>query len=152
MSADARKPILDSWTTAEGHVAYRFILPGCTTKKTSNRIMRFGQRLRVMPSQRWIDWRNQCKAYIATKPELQLALATPVNCAATFYREAKRGDAVGYYTGLADVLEECGVVLNDRLITQWDGSRLRKDPTNPRVEIVLTVLSEHPELTERGDG
>jgi hypothetical protein len=49
------------------------------------------------------------------------------NCAAIFYRDANRGDAVGYYQGLADVLEKAQVVTNDKYITQWDGSRMLID-------------------------
>ena len=66
-------------------------------------------------------------------------IARPVNCAALFYRDALRGDAVGFYQGLADVLEKAGIVENDKFIVSWDGSRLRKDAARPRVELVLTT-------------
>lgn len=62
----------------------------------------------------------------------------PVNCAALFYRDANRGDAVGYYQGLADLLEAAGVVKNDKWIVSWDGSRLFKDAARPRVELMLS--------------
>jgi hypothetical protein len=58
-----------------------------------------------------------------------------------FYRDAERGDAVGYYQGLADLLEKRGVVANDRLIMSWDGSRLLKDSANPRVELTLEEVA-----------
>jgi len=68
------------------------------------------------------------------------ALAQPLNCAAIFYRDADRGDAVGYYQALADSLEAAGVVADDKWIKQWDGSRLAKDANRPRIEVVLTAL------------
>ena len=68
------------------------------------------------------------------------ALAQPLNCAAIFYRDADRGDAVGYYQGLADALEAAGVVADDKWIKQWDGSRLAKDASRPRIEVTLTAL------------
>jgi len=69
-----------------------------------------------------------------------LELAQPLNCEATFYRDADRGDAVGYYQGLADALEAAGVVADDKWIKQWDGSRLAKDAGRPRIEVTLTAI------------
>ncbi len=69
-----------------------------------------------------------------------LLLAQPLNCAAIFYRDANRGDAVGYYQALADALEAAGIVSDDKWITQWDGSRLAKDADRSRIEVTLTAL------------
>ncbi len=69
-----------------------------------------------------------------------LDLQQPLNCEATFYRDANRGDAVGYYQALADALESAGVLSDDKWITQWDGSRLRKDAKRSRIEVTLTAL------------
>ena len=69
-------------------------------------------------------------------------LSQPLNCAAIFYRDALRGDAVGYYQGLADALEAAGVLSDDKWITQWDGSRLRKDATRSRIEVTLRALTQ----------
>jgi hypothetical protein len=70
----------------------------------------------------------------------RLFLAHPLNCCAIFYRDADRGDAVGYYQGLADALEAAGVVADDKWIKQWDGSRLAKDADWPRIDVVLTAI------------
>ena len=69
-----------------------------------------------------------------------LMLTQPLNCAAIFHRDALRGDAVGYYQGLADALEAAGIVADDKWITQWDGSRLAKDADRSRIEVTLTAL------------
>ena len=71
-----------------------------------------------------------------------LRLAQPLNCAAIFYRDALRGDAVGYYQGLADALESAGVLSDDKWIVQWDGSRLAKDAKRPRIEVTLRALTQ----------
>lgn len=141
------RPLVEQWDDPQGRLCYAFTLPGCTTKKTSNRIVQVKRRdgaqyPRVLPSRRWLAWRDLCAGYVLTKPSLALALAAPLNCRALFYRQANRGDAVGYYQALADVLEHCGVVLNDRFLVSWDGSRLLKDAAQPRVEVVLTVLGD----------
>ena len=65
-----------------------------------------------------------------------------VNVAATFYRDALRGDATGYYQALADLLQAAGIVANDVLCVSWDGSRLAKDAQRPRIEVVLTDVQE----------
>lgn len=69
-------------------------------------------------------------------------LAQPLNCAAIFYRDALRGDAVGYYQGLADALKSAGVLSDDKWIVQWDGSRLAKNTKRPRIEVTLRALTQ----------
>lgn len=64
----------------------------------------------------------------------------PVNCRAIFLRLSRSGDAVGYYQALGDILERAGIVTNDRLIVSWDGSRIDKDPKNPRVVFTLEAV------------
>ena len=77
-------------------------------------------------------------------------LDQPYNCKAIFYRSRRIGDAVGYYQGLADLLQDKnlstmrGVTLNvltdDKWIQTWDGSRLEIDREKPRVEVELTPM------------
>ena len=136
-----QRPTLESGTDPEGRVYYRFTLPGAPkTKKTSNRVLRMGKRNMVLPSKAWIEWRDACQEHVDDHPELKLELARPVNMAARFYREALRGDLSGYVSGVCDVLQEIGAVVNDAHITQFDGTRLEIDRTNPRTEILLTLL------------
>jgi Holliday junction resolvase RusA-like endonuclease len=116
------------------------------TKKTSNRLVRVRGRHVVLPSKANASWTS------AAVPQMQAAaqrharrlrlssafpLVTRVNVRALFYRDANRGDAVGYYQALADALEAAGVVENDRLCVSWDGSRLLVDRERPRVEVTL---------------
>ena len=123
----------------------RLIVPGPPrTKKNSGRIVPRGGRHIILPSEAWQTWCN------AVVPQLRAALARsgvrpierPVNCAALFYRDAARGDAVGFYQGLADLLQHAGAVKDDKWITAWDGSRLLKDASRPRVELVLTPIGD----------
>lgn len=64
----------------------------------------------------------------------------PVQVSATFYRDKNLGDLVGYMQMIADCLEKAGVVVNDRLIQSWDGTRFTKDAANPRTELEVTAL------------
>lgn len=106
------------------------------TKKNHGRIERRGRRNVHLPSKAHDAWHD------AALPQARVgrcgpALTCEVNCRALFFRDALRGDAVGYYQALADLLEHAGIVENDRLIVSWDGSRMRKDAARPRIEVEL---------------
>lgn len=113
------------------------------TKKNHGRIVPRGEHHIMLPSKAWEVW---SKLAPKLKESLQKAghapIARPVNCRALFYRDADRGDAVGFYQGLADLLEHGGAVSDDKWIVSWDGSRLLKDSARPRVELVLTPIGE----------
>jgi Holliday junction resolvase RusA-like endonuclease len=113
------------------------VLGAPRTKKCHQRILRFGRFNKVVPSTAWMAFRD-----IAV-PQLRRQWQSPpievdVNCRATFYRDRAVGDAVGFYQSIADVLEEAGVVADDKHIVSWNGSRLDKDASRPRIEIELT--------------
>lgn len=137
------------------------ILGAPRTKKTSNRLAwrysrRLGKKVRiVLPSQAWERWATSAgiilldpdgKAVMrdGRRGRILLGLAplttARVRCAAVFYRDANRGDAVGFYQGVADLLEKRGVLANDKQIVDWAGSELRKDTKHPRTELTLHVL------------
>lgn len=116
------------------------------TKKNHGSVIQRGRSRFHIPSAAWTAWTAGATILVNGAPMgLRLAralIATPVNCRALFYRDANRGDAVGYYQGLADLLEKRQVVEDDVLIVSWDGSRLLKDTANPRVELVLEPAAE----------
>jgi Holliday junction resolvase RusA-like endonuclease len=113
------------------------------TKKTGQRIVKAGKFSKILPSKAYLDWEKT--AILHLTPHLAklsdiLPLECAVNCAATFYRDAKRGDACNYYQALADMLQKAGVIRNDVQIEQWDGSRLTKSDTYPRIEVLLEEI------------
>jgi Holliday junction resolvase RusA-like endonuclease len=113
------------------------------TKKNSPRIVRIGNFNKILPSKAYLDWEKA--AILHLTPHLAklrdiLPLECPVNCSATFYRDANRGDACNYYQALADMLEKAGVIRDDVQIEQWDGSRLTKSDTYPRIEVLLEEI------------
>lgn len=124
---------------------YQLTISGAPrTKKNHGSVIQRGKRRFHIPSAAWSRW--VAAADIFWNGGRLGALSQPlidesVNCRALFYRDADRGDAVGYYQGLADLLEKRGIVADDRQIVSWDGSRLLKDATNPRVELTLEVAS-----------
>ena len=125
----------------------RFTVYGAPrTKKTSNQVVTRG-RVRVLPSKAWMKWVKTALVVADERMVVDdrvcdehcvLLNPEPYNIKATFYRDANRGDAVGYYQGIADLLEKRHVIADDKWLVSWDGSRLEIDRKNPRVEIVLT--------------
>lgn len=117
---------------------YRLMIMGAPrTKKNHGTRLKIGGQVKTVPSAAWRAWRDEALKQI---PAGMLPDA-PYNCAALFYRDRAAGDAVGYFQGLADVLQEAGVVSDDKWLLAWDGSRLMKDATNPRVELMISALT-----------
>lgn len=119
------------------------------TKKTSNRIVQVRGKPRVLPSKANVSWtmaavlqlRSALRRAPSDLPVVVLPyFAAPVGCRALVYRDALRGDLIGYLQAIADALEQAGVVTNDKLIESWDGSRMLKDARNPRVEITIEAV------------
>lgn len=132
----------------------KFTIDGAPrTKKTSNRIVRAGKRLRVLPSAQHQAWAESAILQLRTQKGaagprgMSAALGAwpfsnqrPMNLRAIVYRDAKRGDLIGYLQAICDALERAGVIENDRLIEAFDGSRQTVDRARPRVELELTPL------------
>lgn len=123
-----------------------------TTKKTKNQVAIVAGRPRVFPSKKWREWVDGARVEVHSKLP-SFPIKEEVNCRATFYRWRNAGDAVGYYQALADFLETClacrrrtcscndagvRILADDKWIVSWDGSRLRKDNDDPRIEVTLT--------------
>ena len=114
-----------------------------TTKKNSGQIVMVGKFPRIFPSKKYREFNLAAqRELVLIRRRLESPIDVPVNCAALFYRQTNIGDLVGYLQAIADTMEEAGIVTNDRLVTQWDGSRLLKDQHRPRIEVTLTTLAE----------
>jgi hypothetical protein len=142
------------------------------TKKTSSRIVHIGKFTKILPSEAHELWfkvamqqslvirRTLCDA------GAHLPLPGPVEISAVFYRQQASGDLLGYAQALADWMQEprmsrnpgrpprmtrngAGIIRDDVQIVSWDGSRLRKDAANPRIEVTIRVLGPgQPDLFE----
>ena len=146
------RSVLEQFDDREGRHCYRFALPGAPrTKKNHGKVVQRGRRKFHVPSDAFTAWQAGCLAHVLKNPVLKLGLESPVNCTAIFLRDRENGDAVGYYQGLADVLQHCGIVVDDKLVTQWDGSRLMRNPAGECcTAVTLTVLTATPK--EAADG
>jgi Holliday junction resolvase RusA-like endonuclease len=121
-----------------------FTIPGAPrTKKNHGWRTAAGNQ---MPSHAYMCWNQVAQWHLAeirgkAAGRGNLPITEQLNCRALFYRDAFTGDAVGYYQGLADALQEASIVKDDKLIVSWDGSRLLKDAANPRIEVTLEAIA-----------
>lgn len=148
-------------------MTYTLVISGpARTKKTSDQFGTVKGKRMKFPSAAWRVWMRTAQIgfqgglILRAAPSLQRALyvATPMqmpsgavawapldgafNCRALFYLDPRQhGDAVGYYQGLADLLEARYVIKNDRSLRSWDGSRLMHDHSSPRVEVALEPVT-----------
>jgi Holliday junction resolvase RusA-like endonuclease len=131
------------------------------TKKTSNRVISIpkkGARAcfacghrpgfpKVLPSEQYEAWLEEAlhqmiliRAKLARRG-VNLPIAGAVSIEALIYRPTNTtGDVNGYQQAIGDMLQAARVLVNDRQIEDWDGSRRRVDPAKPRVEIYILVL------------
>jgi hypothetical protein len=139
------------------------------TKKTSNRIVQVkgkdGARgfTKILPSEAHQEW---FKAAMQQAPGIRLQLSSAgiglplegwLQVRATFFRDRESGDLLGYLQAIADWMQEpkcnvqgrtvrngAGIIHDDVQIRSWDGSRLAKDASCPRIEVEISVLSSRP--------
>lgn len=123
----------------------RFVLPFTPrTKKTSNRVVKAGRFTKVLPSQAFASFRAECLSWAPVMFARHLGpkifpIAHPVSVCALFYRDANRGDWCGYVQALGDILQDMGIIENDRQIQHFDGTRLALagDGIAPSVEVCI---------------
>jgi hypothetical protein len=132
---------------------FEFAIAGAPRTKKNHGRRKYSFRLKRtlnIPSEAYEDWASQALRSLpsirraAEFAGIVLPIEADVNCAAIFHRQALAGDAVGYYQGVADWMENVNILRNDVQIVSWDGSRLAKDATNPRIEVRLEFLPPQP--------
>ena len=136
------------------------------SKKTSNRVVNIGPMCRVcgkrggfpkvLPSEAYCEWEadavRQCMD-IKVKLRnagIELPIAHPIGIEALFYlAPTKEGrmrldcpDLSNLMEALADMLQEAGIIKDDRQIADWDGSRRLLG--EPRIEVFIAILETIP--------
>lgn len=98
----------------------------------------------LIPSSAAAKWEKDAKRQIAAQlPTGFSAIQTPIVMRALIYRgDARSSDMLNHLAAVSDLIQATGVVVNDRLVMSTDGSRLRIDRENPRVEITIEPFTE----------
>lgn len=114
-------------------------------KKNTQRVVRKGGHTFVIYNQRYVEWRKS--AILQLKHQLNeiqpISFKEPVNLSLKFYFENKQGqaDLSNLVEGIADVLEELGVIENDKLVCSLNGTS-KHFGEEARVEIEITPLAK----------
>jgi hypothetical protein len=128
-----------------------------TTKKTSNRVIAFKKKVfnpktrqmemrhqhAVLPSEDYVEFERTCVSHAATicgqlrRQGVQLPITSPISIRALIYREKRVGDHTGFTQAIGDVLKSMDIILDDRIIEHWDGTRRLHDKARPRVELLI---------------
>lgn len=128
------------------------ILGDPRTKKNSMVIAGTGQRCPVCKKfkKQWVRqspqhdaWHKAASRQLADPPEKPIS--SPVNCRYLFYTETRRRvDGLNLEAAIDDLLVANDILEDDnsRIVISHDGSRVRYDPYNPRVEITITASDE----------
>ena len=123
----------------------QFVIRGRMASKKNSKQIGFNRRTK----RRFIRSSDQWKAY--EKHALwQLraqkwapTITENVHVCALYYPPDRKWelDTLAVYEGVGDLLQDAGIIANDRQIKSWDGSRIMEpDKTDPRVEITIEEM------------
>lgn len=119
----------------------RLVIPGRpATKKNSNRIVKFGKRTAILPSEAFERYQDEALWHLK---EYKHKFECPVHVCCHYWLPDRRWwpDLIGLLQATSDILETAGILENDRLIDNYDGSRIvGLDKVNPRVEIEIRAI------------
>lgn len=109
------------------------------TKKNSSRIARNGDRLYVLPSKPYHDYRQYALWQIPGSARKLIDF--PVNVQCVYYMHTRRKvDLVNLLEATCDILVDAKVLDDDnsQIVVSHDGSHVGYSKDNPRVEITIT--------------
>lgn len=121
----------------------RFVIKGAPrTAKNHQRIVtnkKTGKPF-IISSAPAASWGPQAVNQLVAQKRGMCAIAGPLHVRALIYRDRNTGDLDNYQHAVGDALQKAGVILNDRNIESWDGTRKLIDRANPRVEITIEPM------------
>lgn len=112
------------------------------TKKNSNRIVKIGNKRKVISSKQYEEFEKECIYKLDNKLK-QLCIEEPINIRAVFYMDTKRRvDITNLLNALDDMLVKAGVIKDDNrnIVASHDGSLVLYDKERPRIEIGIKPL------------
>jgi Holliday junction resolvase RusA-like endonuclease len=110
------------------------------SKKNSLKLVRVRGRVIPIQGDAYAKWRSIALPQLRIVWGRRKPIESPVHISAVFYRD-RRCDLVNLIQSIGDLLQEAGIVKNDRLIASWDGSRIVTNKLErERAEIMLAVV------------
>ena len=112
------------------------------TKKNSQQIIMAGKRPCIIQSKAFRQYEKLAKEQIGLVG-LSKSICAPVQVTCLYYlATARTPDLCNLMASTHDILEYCGVIVNDEQIKSVDGSRIMGKDPDPRVEITITEFQE----------
>ena len=111
------------------------------TKKNHSRVVMRGKYPKVLPSEQFEEFQEDCFPYLYQYRGLKIDYQINLKC--TFYQDANRVvDLCGYLQAIQDILVHYEILKDDniRIVQSVDGSRVFTDKQSPRVEIEIERL------------
>lgn len=121
----------------------KIVIPGRpATKKNSSRIVKTGGFTRVLPSEAFEEYQNIALLYLR---RYKYSFDVPVSLCCRYWLPNQQWwpDLIGLLQATSDIFEKAGVLTNDRLVADYNGSKIAGiDKYNPRAEIAITISQE----------
>lgn len=118
----------------------KIVIPGRpATKKNSSKIVRYGGITKVVPSDAFLEYQNIALLYLRRYKQV---FGDPVSMCCHYWLPDQRWwpDLVGLLQATSDILEKAGILENDRLVADYNGSCIAGiDKFKPRVEIIIKI-------------
>lgn len=108
------------------------------TKKNSQRIVTVKGRPMILPSKQYKAYEQNCAPFLKGWMDEPISCAVNVRC--VYYMPTRRRvDLTNLMEATHDILTRYGILQDDHsgIIVSVDGSRVRYDKENPRVEIEI---------------
>jgi len=121
----------------------KMIIPGRpATKKNSSRIVKYGNRTAILPSEAFEIYQESALWHLK-KYRHRFCCRVHVCCLYWLLDKRWKPDLVGLLQATSDILEKSGILENDKLIVDYDGSKIMGfDKEHPRVEIEIEEVNE----------
>lgn len=116
-------------------------------KKNGREFRRKGAFGYTAPSSKYREWEGSAAPGLLRSKRLfahHLPICEPMNAKMVFYfKDRRHPDLSNSYQGVEDLLQDLGIIENDKLIHSHDGSRIRvQRDCQERVEITLTPFED----------
>jgi Holliday junction resolvase RusA-like endonuclease len=110
------------------------------TKKNSQQIIMAGKRPCIIQSKAYRQYEKAAKEQFALLPPYK-PIEWPIQVKCLYYlATARTPDLCNLMAATHDILEHCGIILNDEQIKSVDGSRIMGKDPDPRVEIEIEEM------------
>lgn len=104
-------------------------------------------RQMLLPSKAYKQFEKEVLNFVAENPliiksneEFKLPIQDRINLKCTFYKEKDyKADLAGYIQAIQDALVKAGVIADDnhKIIESTNGSKVKLDRDNPRIEVEI---------------